>query len=333
MRFPDTIIIQKTEIFTLSLLFGNRDTPGCRIDIQSSLKYNNAMDRKNKNLLILSLFLLAGCYPRERVKEIDINSKEAAAVEEKSLKISCPKSLYSLAAELISGYSQTSDIRTRLYPSQNERAFELLGAGKVEIMMTYMPLSELGNEPGSGDYSEILIARDAAAVIVNGNNPTQDVTITQLRDIYSGQIRTWEDLGWEDGGDIRICRTDEKTDSGIDKYFFEEMLGLKLRNRGDFIMAPSESDIPELVRKFKNWISYSTLGISADYSKILKISGASVNRSSMKNGSYPYLLSVRLLCRTSGPAREKAAGFLDYVKGSEASGIIDKKYLSFSDGK
>ncbi len=46
------------------------------------------------------------------------------------------------------------------------------------------------------------IANDAIAVIVHKDNPIQDLTLEQLKDIYQAKYANWSQLGWNDGGSI-----------------------------------------------------------------------------------------------------------------------------------
>lgn len=49
-----------------------------------------------------------------------------------------------------------------------------------------------------GDLTKIIVAKDGIAVIVHPQNPVNDISIEQLRGIFSGKIRSWARLGWVD---------------------------------------------------------------------------------------------------------------------------------------
>ena len=63
---------------------------------------------------------------------------------------------------------------------------------------------------------EFVVARDAIAVIVNQNNPVNQLTINQLSDIYSGKINNWSEVGGEDRIIVRLSR---ETNSGTHVFF------------------------------------------------------------------------------------------------------------------
>lgn len=51
---------------------------------------------------------------------------------------------------------------------------------------------------GEPDFITRTVAHDALAVIVHGDNPVEDLTVAQLKDIYTGKITNWREVGGED---------------------------------------------------------------------------------------------------------------------------------------
>ena len=73
------------------------------------------------------------------------------------------------------------------------------------------------------DPVEHIIARDAIAVIVNPENPVNQLTLKQISDIYSGKYNNWKQVGGEDRPIVRLSR---ETNSGTHVYFLETVLRL-----------------------------------------------------------------------------------------------------------
>ena len=73
------------------------------------------------------------------------------------------------------------------------------------------------------DPIEFTVARDAIAVIVNPENPINQLTLQQISDIYSGKYTNWSQLGGEDRPIVRVSR---ETNSGTHVYFLEQVLRL-----------------------------------------------------------------------------------------------------------
>ena len=56
--------------------------------------------------------------------------------------------------------------------------------------------------PNEKDLSAVTIARDAIAVIVHPSNPIRNLSLIQVREVFSGKIKRWKELG---GPDHPIC--------------------------------------------------------------------------------------------------------------------------------
>src|SRR3972149_1342696 len=80
----------------------------------------------------------------------------------------------------------------------------------------------MGEARGNGiEPVEIVVARDAIAVIVHRDNPVDHLTIEQISAIYGGQINNWSEGG---GADRPIVRLSRGTNSGTHVYFLEQVL-------------------------------------------------------------------------------------------------------------
>ena len=54
--------------------------------------------------------------------------------------------------------------------------------------------------------TQITVAKDGIAIIVNPNNPVADLSIEQIAQIFTGEITNWSELGGEDGQIVPIGR-------------------------------------------------------------------------------------------------------------------------------
>ncbi|MRR32624.1 PstS family phosphate ABC transporter substrate-binding protein, partial [bacterium] len=74
---------------------------------------------------------------------------------------------------------------------------------------------------------EHVIARDAIAVIVNPENPIDELTLEQISQIYRGDISNWKEVGGDDRPIVRLSR---ETNSGTHVYFLESVVRLGNKN-------------------------------------------------------------------------------------------------------
>ncbi len=66
------------------------------------------------------------------------------------------------------------------------------------------------------------VAHDALAVILHGDNSVDELTVGQLKDIYTGKVTNWRELG---GSDMRIRPLVRDRNSGTYEVFEDRVLG------------------------------------------------------------------------------------------------------------
>jgi phosphate transport system substrate-binding protein len=103
---------------------------------------------------------------------------------------------------------------------------------------------------------ETVVARDGIAIIVNPSNPVNELTLEQLRKIYTGADSNWADVGGQNGGIIVLSR---ETSSGTYAFLQEHVL-----KKQDFtpkaLLMPATSSIVEAVASDASAIGYVGLG-------------------------------------------------------------------------
>lgn len=175
---------------------------------------------------------------------------------------------------------------------------------------------------------EIVIARDAIAIIVNTSNPIDELTLQQVSDIYSGKLTNWQELGGEDRPIVRLSR---ETNSGTHVYFLETVLRMgdsksKLLFDPHTLLLPSSEGITTEVRDNPNAIGYDGLGyVTADV-KMLRIAGTEgsayvlPSAQSVNEGTYP--ISRELFVYTNGAPEGALKEYLDWILSDVAQQIV-----------
>ncbi|MGD8406086.1 MAG: phosphate ABC transporter substrate-binding protein [Anaerolineales bacterium] len=184
------------------------------------------------------------------------------------------------------------------------------------------------------DPVEFVIARDAIAVIVNPENPVNELTLQQISDIYSGKISNWSEVGGEDRPIVRLSR---ETNSGTHVYFLETVLRLGQSDNDtlfsrDTLLLPSSEGIIAEVRQNPNAIGYDGLGYVPSDLKMIAIAeevgGEYVLPAveTVNNATYP--IARDLYMYTAGEPTGMVKIYLDWIITSdEAQGIV--KELGF----
>jgi phosphate transport system substrate-binding protein len=183
-------------------------------------------------------------------------------------------------------------------------------------------------EANGVDPVEFVIARDAIAVIVNPENPVDQLTIDQISDIFSGKINNWSEVGGEGRPIVRLSR---ETNSGTHVYFLEEVLRKgnaedKTLFSTDTLLLPSSEGITAEVRDNPNAIGYDGLGYVTPDVKVVAVRSASeadyVNPSAdtVNRGSYP--IARDLYMYTDGQPTGAVKEYLDWIISPEAQQIV-----------
>jgi phosphate transport system substrate-binding protein len=87
----------------------------------------------------------------------------------------------------------------------------------VATMSRPMKSSEMKAAQDAGILPiEHIVAMDGIAVVVHPSNPVAKLTVEQIRDIYTGKVRNWKDLGGPDQPIVVISRD---TNSGTYETF------------------------------------------------------------------------------------------------------------------
>lgn len=179
---------------------------------------------------------------------------------------------------------------------------------------------------------EVLVARDAIAVIVHPSNPVQSFTLEQLGKIYTGAYTQWAEAGGPAGEIIVLSR---ESSSGTYLYFQEHVLK-KQDYTAHARLMPATSSIIQAVSEDALAIGYVGLGYAVESAGKVKVvpiqskaDAAPVMPSevTVRDGSYPIsrALYFYALENTSGAVQD----FLTYCQGDAGQKIVrETGYIS-----
>ena len=188
--------------------------------------------------------------------------------------------------------------------------------GRCDIGLSSRALKE---EEKAGGLKETVLAYDGIAIIVNPENPVNDLTLDQIAKLYTGEITNWKDVG---GNDAEVVLVGREAASGT-RDGFESITGTKdkcqyrqeLTSTGDVITAVSQN--PDA-------IGYASLASIKDSVKALNVDGVTPSEATVKDGSYkvqrPFVL-VTVEGKELTPVAQK---FFDYITFPDAAAIIAK---------
>ena len=170
---------------------------------------------------------------------------------------------------------------------------------------------------------EIKSAKDGLAVYLNDSNPIQELTIAQIKDIYTGKSTNWKVFG---GPDAKIILYSRENNSGTYVYFKDNVL-----EGEDF--SPSAQNMPgtaavvNAIAKDKYGIGYggAAYGKGIKFLKVKKDAstpGYEPSAENVKSGDYPITRFLYMYTRSKPTGALKE--YVDWILGSEGQDIVNK---------
>lgn len=169
---------------------------------------------------------------------------------------------------------------------------------------------------------EYKVALDGLSVYVHSSNPITELSLEQLKDIFSGKIRNWRDLG---GPDSPITPYSRENSSGTYEFFKEHVL-----KGQDFVATaqtmPGTAAVIQAVSKEPKGIGYggAAYGHEAKHLLIRKDANSPAIEPTEENivsGKYPIW---RFLYNYLNPEKDKGeiAVFLNWVRSDEGQRVV-----------
>jgi phosphate transport system substrate-binding protein len=191
--------------------------------------------------------------------------------------------------------------------------------GVAEIGMSSRAL-----EPDEADQlDQIVIARDALAVIVNPGNPVAGLSTEQIQGIFGGQIRSWDAVG---GPALPITVVGREAGSGTFTAF--EELVMKGKPTATLALRQgSNGAIRQIVAQDPNAIGYISLGIVDSTVKALAIDSVEPSVEHVEAGTYKLVRPFLFVWRKGQPLSPLGEAFVDYVMGAEGQNELLKAGL------
>jgi phosphate transport system substrate-binding protein len=180
------------------------------------------------------------------------------------------------------------------------------------------------------DPQEIIVARDAIAVIVNPKNPVSQLTLDQISRIFKGEINNWSEVGGEDRPIVRLSR---ETNSGTHVYFLETVVRLGSKTDKSIfspkcLLLPSSEGIISEVSENPNAIGYDGLGYITSHVKMVAIgkdpAGPFVIPSIATVNDHTYAVSRDLYMYTNGEPKDEIRKYIDWILSPDAQAIVAK---------
>ena len=165
--------------------------------------------------------------------------------------------------------------------------------------------------------TQITVAKDGIAIIVNPNNPVADLSIEQIAQIFTGEITNWSELGGEDGQIVPIGR---EAGSGT-RDGFESITGTE-----DTCVYQNEltstGEVIANVASNPNAIGYASLSAVDETVKALTVGGVAPTEETVLDGTYAIQRNFNFIISESTELSPAAQAFVDWATSTDAADLI-----------
>ena len=174
-------------------------------------------------------------------------------------------------------------------------SFKRLLSGDADIIFS-TPISaeqqKMADEAGV-KLEQVPVVKEAFVFVVNAKNPVDALTRQQIKDIYSGKITNWKQVG---GSDEPIIAYQRNTDSGSQNYMIDFMGETPLMEAPTELRPGSMSGLMDVIAPNDGSlgsIGYSVYAYAADMYgtgsdiKFIKVDGAAPTKETIISGEYP----------------------------------------------
>lgn len=170
-----------------------------------------------------------------------------------------------------------------------------------------------------------VIAYDGIAIITNKNNPIKNLTIEQIKDIYTGKITNWSEI--EGVNDKEIVVAAREDGSGT-RDAFQELIGFTSEELiENALISNGNGGLKVMVERNENAIAFVSFEYLDDLVNIVNVEGIEPKADSVRSGEYkisrPFLLVTR-----EDNLSENGQKLIDYILSDEGQKIVvDNKLI------
>ena len=167
------------------------------------------------------------------------------------------------------------------------------------------------------DVDGTVVALDGIAIIVNKGSKVTDLTVDQLKQMFTGEITNWKDVGGDDGEIVLVGR---EAGSGT-RDGFESIVDVKdsckyaqeLTATGAVISAVEANPLA---------VGYASLSAVGDTVAMVTVEGVECSEDTVKDGSYKIQRPFVFVTNKSVTLSEQAQAFVDFATSKDAADLI-----------
>lgn len=270
-------------------------------------------------------------------KAASLDHKAAYHIQEQMPRLDGATALYPLYSAFVQVVYPPDTYNHSIYETGNDlavctttsEAYKRLIKGDADIIFAAAPsLAQTKQAKLAGTELKLTpIGREAFVFFVNKRNPVSSLTTEQVKDIYSGTVTNWKEVGGKKAS-IRAFQRDENSGS-------QTMLEKIMEDRT--LMSPPKENVADVMsgiisltasyRNYNNALGFSFLFYASEMNvsdeiKLLEIEGVPPTKESIRSGAYPF--AAEFYAVTAGSTNPNIEPFLDWILSPEGQELVGK---------
>jgi len=194
------------------------------------------------------------------------------------------------------------------------RGYQAIVDGETDILFCAAPSEEQKKyaEENNVELVYVPVGLEAFVFFVNKNNPVDNLTVEQIRSIYSGKINNWSEVGGVDRIINPVSRLEGSgSQSAMNAFMGDEKIADKS------LFAVLGGSIGFSFRYYLDGI------VDNENVKMLSLNGVYPDSENIKNGSYPVVAQFYAIYRADNK-NENIPVLIDWILSEEGQKLIEE---------
>ena len=214
--------------------------------------------------------------------------------------------------------------------NRTTQSFRNLMDGYCDLLIVGEPNAAVFDEMKEKHFAYDLeeIATDGLIFVVNKDNPVDNLTTNQIRDIYSGKITNWKEVGGNDAPIIAFQRNEGAGSQALMKKLV--MKDTPLTEAPSTLVASEMGELMESVKSYDN--SANAIGYSVYYYandmkkaeglKLISVDGVEPCAETIRSREYPHLNAYYCVISKLEPKTSSIRALYDWLMSKDGQKLI-----------
>lgn len=232
-----------------------------------------------------------------------------------TLSISGSTSVGPLAEKLAAKYEEQNDIKIEINQIGSSAGITNATSGVSEIGMSSRDLKD---EEKANGLKETIVAYDGIVVVTHPSNKVNDLTMEQVKQIFTGKITNWKELGGDDMEIVVVSREDGSGSRDAFQEIVDYSSGELVKSA---IVASGNGNIKTTVAMNKHAVGFVSFEYIDDSISTVDINGVKATAENVLQEKYKLSRPFLFVHRDENLSQE-GQQFIDFILSSDGQEVV-----------